>query len=101
MKRPVRAPLSRRDEIEAAVAAYDQANPRAPLGPIAARLLITMFPRRDVCQRSLDDLARAGFDRRGVSRLLRALVETGFLSKQRGQGRDPTTYRLHLPPVRR
>ena len=91
----------RRDEIDAAVAAYDQANPRAPLGPIAARLLITMFPRRDVCQRSLDDLARAGFDRRGVVRLLHALIEAGFLSKQPGQGRAPNIYRLHLPPVRR
>ena len=102
MKRPVRAPLSRRDEIEAAVAAYDQANPRAPLGPIAARLLITMFPRRDVCQRSLDDLARAGFDRRDVLRLLHALIEAGFLSKDRGRGRSaPNIYRLHLPPVQR
>ena len=60
-----------------------------------------MFPDADVCQRSLEDLAKAGIDRTVVVRLLRRLLEAGVLSKQRGQGRDPTTYRLHLPPVQR
>ena len=45
-----------------------------------------------MCQRSLDDLAAEGFDRRGLLRLLRGLVETGFLSKEPGSGRVPTTY---------
>jgi hypothetical protein len=94
--------LPRKREIEAAIAAHNDTDPEALLPPAAARLLITMFPRRDVCQRSLDDLARAGFDRRGVVRLLHALIEAGFLSKERGQGlRAPNIYRLHLPPVRR
>ena len=78
--------MSRRTEIEAAIAAHNDTDPEALLPPAAARLLITMFPRRDVCQRSLDDLARAGFDRRGVVRLLHALVEAGLLSKDRGLG---------------
>jgi hypothetical protein len=89
----------RRDDIAAAVAAYDSANPKARLPGKAARLLAVMFPAGDVCQRSLNDLARAGFDRREVSRL-RHLLEAGFLSKQPGSGREPNSYRLHLPPGR-
>jgi hypothetical protein len=88
----------RRDDIATAVAAYDSANPETPLPRNAARRLAVMFPAEDVCQRSLDDLARAGFDRREVSRMLRHLLEAGFLSKQLGSGRAPNTYRLHLPP---
>ena len=94
--------MPRKREIEAAIAAHNDTDPEALLPPAAARLLITMFPRRDVCQRSLDDLARAGFDRRDVLRLLHALIEAGFLSKDRGRGRSaPNIYRLHLPPVQR
>ena len=89
--------MSRRTEIEAAIAAHNDTDPEALLPPAAARLLIAMFPRREVCQRSLDDLARAGFDRRGVLRLLHALIEAGFLSRTPGSGVVPTTYRLHLP----
>jgi len=91
----------RRDAIAAAIAAHNATDQEELLPPAAARLLLVMFPRSDVCQRSLDDLARAGFDRRGVSRLLRALVEAGFLSKDRRHGRRaPNVYRLHLPPQR-
>jgi hypothetical protein len=91
----------RRDAIAAAVAAYNVA-PRGPTVPPAATSLLTvMFADADACQRSLESLAREGFDRTVVVRLLRRLLEAGFLSKQRGQGRDPTTYRLHLPPVQR
>ena len=92
----------RRDEIVAATAAYNGASRRGPLVPPAAISLLTvMFSDADVCQRSLESLAQEGFDRTIVVRLLRRLQAAGFLSKQRGQGRDPTTYRLHLPPVRR
>ena len=90
----------RRDEIIAAVAAYNVAS-RPPVPSTATRLLAVMFADADVCQRSLESLAQEGFDRTIVVRLLRRLQAAGFLSKQRGQGRDPTTYRLHLPPVRR
>jgi hypothetical protein len=91
----------RRDAIAAAIAAHNDTDPEELLPPSATRLLTAMFPRGDVCQRSLNDLARAGFDRRGVSRLLRALVEAGFLSKDRRHGRRaPNVYRLHLPPQR-
>jgi hypothetical protein len=86
-----------RDDIATAVAAYDSANPKARLPRNAARLLAVMFPSEDVCQRSMDDLARAGFDRRDVSRMLRRLLEAGFLSKQTSVGHVPNTYRLHLP----
>jgi hypothetical protein len=90
----------RRDDIAAAVAAHNATDPEELLPPAAARLLIIMFPRSDVCQRSLNDLAAEGIDRRVVSRLLRALVEAGFLSKLSGQSSATNTYRLHLPPRR-
>jgi hypothetical protein len=92
--------LRRRDDIAAAVAAYDGANPSAPLPHRAARLLAVMFPAEDVCQRSLDAIAGDGFDRSRLPAVLRRLLDAGFLSKQPGAGRSPDAYRLHLPPVR-
>jgi hypothetical protein len=89
-----------RDDIAAAVAAYDNANPRARLPRKAVPLLAAMFPSEDVCQRSLEDIATGGFDRRDVVRMLQRLLEAGLLSKQPGSGRVPTTYTLHLPPRR-
>lgn len=91
----------RRDAIAAAVATYDAANPLAPLPDSAARLLIVMFPTGDVCHRNQDSLMAEGFTRRTLTRLLRILIETDLVSKERGAGRAPDTYRLHLPPVRR
>jgi hypothetical protein len=91
----------RRDDIAAAVAAYDQANPFTQLPRSAARLLAAMFPTEDVCQRSLQDLAGEGFDRKRLPATLRRLVQAGVLSKEPGSGVVPDTYRLHLPPVRR
>ncbi len=90
----------RRDEIAAAVVAYDAANPKARLPPSAPRLLATMFPAGDVCQRSQQDLANEGFDRKRLPGNLRRLVEAGFLSRETGSGTMPDIYRLHLPPVR-
>ena len=91
--------LLRLDDIIAAVEAYDSTHPSAPLPRNADRLLAVMFPAEDVCQRSMDELAGAGFDRRDVPRMLQALLEAGFLSKQISAKRAPNTYRLHLPPV--
>ena len=90
----------RGDNIAAAVAAYDAANPNAPLPRNTARLLAAMFPSADVCQRTLEDLMEEGFDRKSLSLTLRRLLDAGFLTKQPGAGRDPNTYHLHLPPVR-
>ena len=53
----------RRDDIVAAVAAYDRADPSAPLPRNTARLLTAMFASDDVCQRSLEDIAAEGFNR--------------------------------------
>ena len=78
--------LRRRDDIAAAVAAYDGANPMAPLPRNAARLLAVMFPSEDVCQRSLEAIAAEGFDRKSLPATLRRLVEAGFLSRQPGSG---------------
>jgi hypothetical protein len=89
----------RRDEIAAAVAAYDSANPEALLPRSTVPLLVSMFPIDDVCQRSLQDLAAEGFDRKRLAANLRRLVDAGFLSKQHGSGVVPDTYRLHLSPV--
>ena len=90
----------RRDEIAAAVAAYDGSNPKARLPRNTVRLLTVMFPSEDVCQRSLQDLAGEGFDRKRLPATLKRLVEAGFLSRHQGSGVVPDTYRLHLPPVR-
>jgi hypothetical protein len=91
--------VPRRREIEAAIAAYNAADPDMLLPPEAAHLLTVMFRRSSVCQRRLDDLAAEGFDRRTLPRLLRALGDAGFLSKERGHG-VPNTYRLTWPPRR-
>jgi hypothetical protein len=88
----------RRDDIAAAVAAYDSANPSAPLPRHAARLLAAMFGRDDICQRSQEAIAAEGFSRDRLPAMLRRLVEAGFLSRHR-VARVPDTYRLHLPPV--
>jgi hypothetical protein len=92
--------LPRRAAIEAAIVAHNRAD-REPLLPAATtRLLAVMFPQASVCQRSFDDLATEGFDKRDLSKLLRALVEAGFLSKDRTPGRGGlNAYTLHLPPV--
>ncbi len=87
---------SRRDEIAAAVAAYDEAHPEAPLPRNTARLLTAMFPFGDVCRRSLLSIAEEGFDRKGLPAWLLRLVEAGFLSRQQGSGALADTYRLHL-----
>jgi hypothetical protein len=54
----------RRDEIEAAVAAYDRANPFAQLPRNTVRLLTAMFPAGEVCRLTLDAIAAFGFSRR-------------------------------------
>ena len=89
----------RRDAIAAAIAAYDRANPQSPLPRNAVPLLAAMFPIEDVCQRSLQDIAAEGFDRKRLAANLRRLAEAGFLSRTPGSGVVPDTYRLHLPPV--
>jgi hypothetical protein len=89
----------RRDDITAAVAAHIATHQKPWLKPNATRLLIVMFADADVCRRNLDSLVAEGFSRRNLVRLLlRALVEAGLVSKERGVGRAPSTYRLHLPP---
>ncbi len=90
----------RRDKIAAAVAAYSSAKPLSPLPRNAVPLLATMFPVEDVCQRSLDEIASEGFNRKNLVGPLRRLAAAGFLSRVSGSGRVPDTYRLHLPPVR-
>jgi hypothetical protein len=85
-----------RDDIAAAVAAYDSANPSTPLPHNAARLLAIMFPSEDVCQRSQEAIAAEGFSRDRLPAMLRRLVEAGFLSRHR-VAQVPDTYRLHLP----
>jgi hypothetical protein len=90
-----------RDDIAAAVAAYDSANPIAPLPRNAVRLLVAMFPRGDVCQRNLNDIAALGFSRRQLPATLNRLVRAGFLSWEVGWAGASDTFHLHLPPVRR
>jgi hypothetical protein len=79
------------------MAAYDSANPSAPLPRHAARLLTAMFPTEDVCQRSLLDIASEGFGRKYLPGTLYRLAKAGLLSRERGEGVVPHTYYLHLP----
>ena len=93
--------MPRKREIEAAIAAHNHNDrERLLLPPDAARLLAAMFGRRSVWRGRLEDLVAEGFDRRTLPRLLRALVETGFLSTT-DERSIPPAYRLHLPPRRR
>jgi hypothetical protein len=92
----------RREEIEAAIAAYNDTDPDMLLPPAAAQLLTAMFAKADTCQRTIVSLEQEGLGRESLIRLLRHLVEIGFVSKERSSGRGrPNVYRLHLPPVRR
>jgi len=91
--------LSRRTEIEAAIAAHNRDDrEKLLLPPDTARLLALMFPRGTVYRRSVRSLVAEGFDPMTLRRLLPALIDTGFLSKEHGQ--KPSIYRLHLPPRR-
>jgi hypothetical protein len=89
------AALAMRHDV-AAAAAYDSANPSAPLPHNAAHLLAVMFPSGDVCQRSQEAIAAEGFSRDRLPSMLRRLVAAGFLSRHR-VAQVPDTYRLHLP----
>jgi hypothetical protein len=87
--------------IAAAIGAYNATGRRQLLTADVIRLLAVMFADGDVCRRNLDSLATEGFSKGALVRLLRVLVETGLVSKERGISRTPNSYRLHLPPRRR
>ena len=93
---PMDPPL--REEIAAAVAAWNQDHPEAPLSRNAIRLLAAMFPSGDVCQRSLDAIAAEGFSRKTLPGTLRRLVEAGILTKKLGGARIAATYHLAVGP---
>jgi hypothetical protein len=90
----------RRDDITAAVAAYNVAARGPLLPPAATRLLTVLFADADACQRSIASLAQEGFDSRNLLRLLARLIAAGLVSKEPGLGSLPNVYRLHLPAVR-
>jgi hypothetical protein len=94
--------LSRKRDIEAAIAAHNDTNDREQvlLPPDAAWLLAVMFPRGTVFRGAVGSLVAKGFDNRTLPLLLRALVAAGFLSKDPGRRGLISTYHLHLPPVR-
>ena len=93
--------MSRRTEIEAAIAAHNRDDrEKLLLPPDAARLLALMFPRGTVYRRSVRSLVAEGLDQTTLRRLLEGLIEAGFLSKEPGRRGVVGTYRLHLPPRR-
>ena len=55
-----------------------------------------MFAAEDVCCVSQQELFSRGFGDT-LPKVLRALVEAGFMSKQAGTSRVPDSYRLLLP----
>jgi hypothetical protein len=89
----------RRDDIEAAVAAYDQANKLMPLPRNAVQLLTALFAAGDVYRGSLDDIAALGFSRNHLPATLKRLANAGFLSREFGVGSMTDTYRQHMPPL--
>jgi hypothetical protein len=88
----------RREEIEAAIETHNgQDRERLLLlPPDAVRLLALMFSRDSVYRRSVTSLQAEGFTKRALTRLLKRLIDTGFLSKEPGQAGVVTTYRLYL-----
>jgi hypothetical protein len=84
---------SRREAVFAAVETHNRAHPAAPLPRPAARLLAVMFADQDVCSLSQQALVAEGFGK-SLTKVLRALVEAGFVSRQTGTSRIPDTYRL-------
>ncbi len=93
--------LPRMRDIEAAIAAYNDADNGLLLPPEAGRLLAVMFRRSSVYRRTIGNLEAQGFEERTVRRLLRALIQAGFVSKEPIRRGIPVTYQLHLPPRRR
>jgi hypothetical protein len=55
-----------------------------------------MFAEADVCRLSQQDLMARGFGGT-LHKVLRALVEAGFMTKQTSAARFPDTYRLNSP----
>jgi len=84
---------SRRDAVFAAVEAHNRAHPAAPLPRPAALLRAVMFADQDVCSLSQQALMAEGFGR-SLTKVLRALVEAGFM--RAGVARVPDTYGLQL-----
>ena len=95
--------MPRKRDIEAAIAAHNAIDgpKQLLLPPETARLLAAMFPRRSLWQGRAEGLVAKGFDRRTVRLLLRALIDTGFLSLEPAVRGLARTYHLHLPPQRR
>jgi hypothetical protein len=89
---------SRREEIAAAVATWNQDHSEAPLPSNTVRLLAAMFPSGEVCQRSLVDIAAEGFSRKNLPETLRRLVEAGILTRRQGVARIANAYHLAVGP---
>jgi predicted transcriptional regulator len=87
---------ARRDDIVAAVAAYNRSH--KPLPNSAVRLLQAMFAGDDVCQQSIETLEEAaGLSRRSIQTVLRALLAAGVIAREETRhGRHPNRYRLLL-----
>ena len=88
----------RREEIAAAVAAWNQDHPEVSLPRNTVRLLAAMFPSGEVCQRSLVDIAAEGFSRTTLPETLRRLVEAGLLTRRQGVARIANAYHLAVGP---
>jgi hypothetical protein len=91
---------ARRDDIVAAVAAYNRSH--KPLPHSAVRLIETMFAGGDVCQLSLEALEDVtGLSRKSIQTVLRSLLAAGAIAKEdTGAGRHANRYRLLLPAGR-
>jgi hypothetical protein len=95
--RPAPPDRPRRDDIDAAVAAYNRTTGELLLSLDAVRLLTTMFRGDDLCQRSLRSFRAEGINENTIRRLLPVLIAAGFVSKESAGRGVLSTYRLHLP----
>ena len=92
--------MPRKEEIQAAIAAYNDADDGLLLPPDAGRLLALMFPRDTIFRGTVKSLTVRGFDEGTARKLLSSLIAAGFLSKEPQRQGIAGTYRLHLPPRR-
>jgi len=88
----------RREAIVAAIEAYNQAHPKAPLSRSASRLLAAMFASDDTCQLSLEALLDAvDISRHSAQTGVKALLAAGVIAKEEsGRGPYPNRYRFLL-----
>jgi hypothetical protein len=90
--------MSRRNTIAAAGEPCNRTHSTARPPRPAVHPPAVMFATEDVCCISQEALKTHRFGK-ALRRVLRAMVEAGFVSRQVGASRIPDTYRLQAPMI--